>query len=66
MPIYDYRCIECTKVTERFQHHYTDEHIRCVCGGRMKRAEINLFNFTGFAEPLKMIDKGNGWSECEW
>lgn len=37
MPLYDYECDQCGKMTERFDHvGKRKTFVRCGCGGRMK------------------------------
>ncbi|MEO9170153.1 MAG: FmdB family zinc ribbon protein [Candidatus Baltobacteraceae bacterium] len=52
MPLYDYRCIQCGKVTE-VRHGFDDTHaVPCSeCGGALKR----VFN------PAPIVFKGSGF-----
>ena len=35
MPIYEYRCLECGKVSEIFLHSFSSENVECpICGSK--------------------------------
>ena len=51
MPIYEYKCQQCGRVSEVFQKFSDEPLTECLCGGEMKKLiSLNSFHL-----------KGSGW-----
>ncbi|MBW2618453.1 MAG: zinc ribbon domain-containing protein, partial [Deltaproteobacteria bacterium] len=51
MPIYEYKCQQCGRVSEVFQKFSDEPLSECLCGGEMKKLiSLNSFHL-----------KGSGW-----